>query len=219
MPDEPLAAVPPATEPEAPKPADPQPRRRGTYERGEDTRQKQAQAMRESHAARRTGKPSASMKARSAVLRRELEQLLAMPAIPAAMLTPDREGKAYMSWHFGNVGPHTARELVDASESSPALREALEKLMVGNATVTIVIAIGIYLGGPVMYVLGMRAQAIGLSSAALADPTELAAQVAASMAADAAAASEDQGAQGAENGSAQSPQDERSKVPPAAGPA
>ena len=98
-------------------------------------------------------------------LERELARVLVFPAVPSIMVAPSMESKAYLASHFTSVGPATAAQLVEASKSSPELRDILERLTKGSVTLTIAVALIAYISPPVLWIAGARAQAQGVTAA------------------------------------------------------
>lgn len=132
------------------------------------------------------GGASATMKARTRTLAKELGELLTFPAVPAAMVAPDPATQAYMIEHFTRSGPTTAQTLAHVSESNPRLRAVLEQLVTGGGMFTVALALVSYGAPPIMWAIGMRVQAARMTEATTMDEAGLAAMMQA--AADAAAA-------------------------------
>lgn len=110
--------------------------------------------------------PTASTKLTDAQLKKAIEETLVFPAIPSMMFYPTQQGKQYLATHFTMAGPWGADRLVTASKSSPALRAQLEKIAQGSVGAVLLSFIAVYLGGPVLYILGQgqMAQAITMST-------------------------------------------------------
>lgn len=140
----------------------------------------------------------AAFKAQSRTLERKLAELLAFPAVPAAMAYEhDPIGQLYMVDHFTRSGPRTAALLVEASETNDQLRALLVRITTGGSLLTVVVALAAYTGPPIMFaVLGMREQAAKLTAATTLTPEELQAMMAADAAAAQSAATQDNGATG-----------------------
>src|SRR4051794_30055870 len=86
--------------------------------RGDKQPRKRAKKQRKAEpAAEPAGPPpkGAALKAQSARLERSLGEILAFPAVPAMMVAPDEETRAYLPEHFTRMAPVTAHELVAAS--------------------------------------------------------------------------------------------------------
>lgn len=135
----PIDLTKPIRDPDAPKPAD-QVRREST---AKDT------PPRSSGQPRRPGRPARAdtLKAETAAIQKALEQVLAIPAIPAAMM-----GEAYLAEHFSGEAPtNFARELAKASEGNQGLRTILLRLTQGEAIGVLLFAGFAYLMPPVMY--------------------------------------------------------------------
>lgn len=175
--------------------------------RGDKAPRKRAKKQRKSEPAPEpagAAPKGAALKAQSARLERSLGEILAFPAVPAMMVAPDEETRAYLPEHFTRMAPITAHELVAASESSPELRRVLERAAYGSSMFTVAFAALAYAAPPVMWVIGMRAQAAQLTLMASMDESQMAAgMMAARAAAEAQSAPPPPEPQGAEwNGAA-----------------
>lgn len=125
-----------------------------------------------------------------AQLKKAVEEALVFPAIPSMMFYPTAQGKQYLATHFTMAGPWGAERLVTASKTSPALRAQLEKIAQGSVAAMILSFIGVYLGAPVLFVLGQGQMAEGLTMSTQVDEAALS-QMMGSMLANAAARMED----------------------------
>lgn len=133
-------------------------------------------------------KPATKVAVSDAALQQALGELLTLPAVPAVMLTPSPEGKQFLGAHFTNQGPVAAAQLVLLSKQSPELRAALEKITTASVTMGLVmLAVG-YAVPPVLWAVGQRGMAQGISMFATLSPDELAAVALAASDAQAAAA-------------------------------
>lgn len=106
-------------------------------------------------------------------LERGLAKTLTAPALPALLLPLPIDTKLFMLTHFTQAGPATAKQLAEAAEQSPELRELLERANKGSATLTLLVAGCIYLAPVVLWVTGQREAAAVTSSLASMDPAEL----------------------------------------------
>lgn len=184
----------------------------GAEPRDESERPRRGDKPPRPRAKRKAGRPAgqratgAVMKAQSKVLERKLAELLAFPAVPAAMAyESDPIAQLYMVDHFTRSGPRTAALLVEASESNEQLRALLERITTGGSMLTVVVALAAWAGPPIMFaVFGMREQAARITAATTLTPEELTAMMADHAAAAQTAAAEANGASGAEGAAAPS---------------
>ena len=127
-------------------------------------------------AGRPPGAPNkTTIAARTKELEAELARVLVFPAIPAVLLAPDQETALFMQQHFTQAGPSTAHQLALASESSPQLREILERMTQGSVTMMIALAAIGYVAPVALWTIGRRQHALGVSMALSADPEQIAA--------------------------------------------
>lgn len=106
-------------------------------------------------------------------LERGLAKTLTFPALPSMLLPLPVETKLFMLTHFTQAGPATAKQLAEAAEQSPELRELLERANKGSATLTLVVAGCIYLAPVVLWMTGQREAAAVTSALSAMDPAEL----------------------------------------------
>lgn len=124
-----------------------------------------------------------------AQLKKAVEEALVFPAIPSMMFYPTVAGKQYLSAHFTMAGPWGAERLVTASKSSPALRAQLEKIAQGSVGAMILSFIGVYIGAPVLFIMGQGQMAEGLTMSTQVDEaamTQMMGSMLGNMGADAA---------------------------------
>lgn len=145
--------------------------------RKEPSGAEKARKRREREAARDAAAPATpAAPGQIKALERGLAKTLTAPALPAMLLPLPLDSKLFMLTHFTQAGPATAKQLAEAAEQSPELRELLERANRGSATLTLVIAGCIYLAPVVLWMTGQREAAAVVSTMTTMDPTELEAQ-------------------------------------------
>lgn len=149
----------------------------------------------------------AAQKAQSKRIEEKLAELLTFPAVPATMFGADAQTKLYMMEHFSRSGPKTAHELVEASEQFPELRAMLERAVFGASWFGVAMVAVAYVAPPVMWTLGMRAQAAGMTQASTMTEADVIAMREAMMAAERDAAAQAANQQGAPSPDHQGAQD------------
>src|ERR1039458_3979231 len=102
-------------------------------------------------------------------LKKALEQALVFPAVPSMIFYPTPEGKMYLSTHFTLTAPWGADQLVMAAKLSPPLRAQLEKIARGGVAGILLSFAAVYLGGPILFILGQQAAAEGLTASTQMD--------------------------------------------------
>lgn len=102
-------------------------------------------------------------------LRKALEQALVFPAVPAMIFYPTVEGKQYLPAHFTLTAPWGAEQLVMASKLSPPLRAQLERLARGGVAGIMLNFLAVWLGGPLLFLIGQKAMAEGVTMSSQVD--------------------------------------------------
>lgn len=118
-------------------------------------------------------KPKASKALTDTELRRALEEALVFPAVPSMMFYPTVEGKMYLATHFTVAGPWGAEKLIAISKVSPPFRRVLEQIAKTSVAGMFISFLGVYLGGPALFVLGQRGMAESLTASTQADESQM----------------------------------------------
>ncbi len=162
-----------ASEPTRDRKPKPRPKRKGEPSGAEKARKRKEREAREA----RAGEPATpATPGQIKALERGLAKTLTFPALPTLLLPLPVDSKLFMLTHFTQAGPATAKQLAEAAEQSPELRELLERANRGSATLTLVVAGCIYLAPVVLWLTGQREAAAVASALSSMDPAELEAQ-------------------------------------------
>lgn len=102
-------------------------------------------------------------------LHKALEQALVFPSIPSMVFYPTVEGKQYLSAHFTLTAPWGAEQLVMAAKLSPPLRAQLERIARGGVAGIMLNFAAVWLGGPILFLLGQKAMAEGITMSTQVD--------------------------------------------------
>jgi hypothetical protein len=102
-------------------------------------------------------------------LHKALEQALVFPSIPSMIFYPTVEGKQYLSAHFTLTAPWGADQLVMASKLSPPLRAQLERIARGGVAGIMLNFAAVWLGGPILFLLGQKQMAEGITMSTQVD--------------------------------------------------
>lgn len=138
-----------------------------------DTGEKRERKKRSDAGVKRGPRGSRSKGASDNELEKALEEALVLPSIPMAIAYPTVEGKMFMINHFTSNAPWGAKQLVEASKYSPALRAQLEKMREKTAAAFLISFAAVYLGAPMMYIAGRHQMAEGVSAMAQLDESAL----------------------------------------------
>jgi hypothetical protein len=106
----------------------------------------------------RTKPPRQPSKPTARELERFLEELLAMPAIPAQMVL----GCNYCATHFATEAPKAAKQLVELSAKNPGLRRVLERWYAAWTSISYGAILMAYVGKPMLHHLAPEPMLAGV---------------------------------------------------------